>query len=98
MTANVHRRDLLHLAAGWGLSFAIPGMDLRAAARRGAERGKSLVLVWLDGGPSQLEMWDPHPGGPIGGPTRAIATAVAGIAIAEGFPRLAEQLPHLSIV
>lgn len=98
MDGPLHRRTFLQFAAGWRLSFAIPTMDLRAAAKRGTERPKSLVLAWLDGGPSQLETWDPHPGSVIGGSTRAIKTSVEGIKIAETFPRVAEQLRHFSIV
>jgi hypothetical protein len=71
---------------------------LRAAARRGEERLKSLLVLWLDGGPSQLETWDPHPGSPIGGPTKAIKTSLPGVQIAEHYPRLAEELHHLSLI
>lgn len=98
MQTITDRRDFLKLAAGLGLSFAAPGMDLRAADQRGPERKKSLMIVWLEGGPSQLETWDPHPNGPIGGPTRAIATSVSGLQIAEHFPRMADQMHHLSVV
>ncbi|MBI3863486.1 MAG: DUF1501 domain-containing protein [Planctomycetia bacterium] len=98
MLPDVNRRHFLQFAAGCGLSFALPGTDLRAAARRGAERHKSLLVIWLDGGPSQLETWDPHPSSRVGGPTRAIATAAKDIEIAEGFPRIAEKFEHLSIV
>jgi hypothetical protein len=99
MTLNaVNRRELLQLAAGLGLSFALPSLDLRAAARRGRERPKSLVVLCLSGGPSQLETWDPHPGTKIGGPTRAIPTSIPGAAIAEHYPQLAEQLHKLSLV
>lgn len=92
------RRDFLKLAAGLGLSFALPGLESPAANRRGAERPKSLIRLWLEGGPSQLETWDPHPDSPIGGPTQAIKTTIAGVEIAEDFPRLAEQLHHLSVI
>jgi hypothetical protein len=92
------RRDLLKLAAGLGLSFALPGLAPHAAGRRGVERPKSLIRLWLEGGPSQLETWDPHPGTAIGGPTRAIKTTIEGVAIAADFPRLAEQLHHLSVI
>jgi uncharacterized protein (DUF1501 family) len=98
MRATIDRRDFLGLAAGLGLSLALPGMGPRAASRRGPERPKSLVIVWLEGGPSQLETWDPHPAGSIGGPTRAIATSVPGLQVAEHFPRLAGEMHHLSLV
>lgn len=98
LPASLPRREMLLAAAGLGLSFALPAMELRAAQRRGAERPKSLLIVWLDGGPSQLETWDPHPGGRSGGPTRSIETTVRGLKIAEYFPRMAGQMHRLSLV
>src|SRR5262245_3827622 len=92
------RRAILKCAAGLGLSFALPGLDVLAARRRGTERLKSLLVVWLSGGPSQLETWDPHPGTTVGGPTRSITTSIAGVEIAESYPQIAEQLHRLSIV
>lgn len=92
------RRDLLKIAAGCGLSFFVPGLSARAASARGQERKKSLVTIWLAGGPSQLETWDPHPGTAIGGPTRDIATRVPELRIAEHYPRVAEQIDNLSVI
>ncbi|MFG0334702.1 MAG: DUF1501 domain-containing protein, partial [Maioricimonas sp. JB049] len=94
----VSRRDVLRLAAGLGVSFSLPALDLLAAARRGSERPRSLIILWMAGGPSQLETWDPHPGSKFGGPTRAIATTVSGLKIADLFPRMAEQMHHLSVI
>ena len=92
------RRDLLKAAIAGGLSFAVPGLDLRAADRRGDERAKSLIVIWLGGGPSQLETWDPHPGTKIGGPTKSIATKVPGLEIADLYPRMAEQIHELNVI
>lgn len=92
------RRQLLQWATGLGMSFALPAMDLRAASRRGAERPRSLITLWLSGGPSQLETWDPHPGTSIGGPTKAIGTSIPGVEIASSFPRLADQMHRLSVI
>ena len=55
------RRDVLQTVAGLGLSLILPGMGVRAAESRGRERPKSLITLWLAGGPSQFETWDPHP-------------------------------------
>ncbi|MDX1970877.1 MAG: DUF1501 domain-containing protein [Planctomycetaceae bacterium] len=98
MTNTLHRRDLLRMAAGLGLSFTVPGLELRAAEQRGPARKKSLILLWLAGGPSQLETWDPHPGTKIGGLTKAIDTSIPGVQIAADFPKLAEQIHRLSII
>ncbi|MDA1229733.1 MAG: DUF1501 domain-containing protein [Planctomycetota bacterium] len=92
------RRDLLKWATGLGLSFALPGLDLRAASRRGEKRPRSLITLWLSGGPSQLETWDPHPQTKIGGPTQAIPTSIPNVRIASTYPRLAEQMHHLSVI
>lgn len=96
--AELSRRDLVKTAAGLGLSFLLPGLDLRAANARGEERPKSMITLWLAGGPSQLETWDPHPGTKIGGPTRAVSTAIPGLEFADGYPRLSEQIDALSVI
>lgn len=64
-----------------------------AAPRRG--RAKSLLTVWLEGGPSQLETWDPHP---RLSSCDAIDTAVKGARIASLYPRVAEQLAPMSVI
>lgn len=94
----MHRRHVLKLASGLGLSLLLPGLDLRAAAKRGTERKKSLITLWMAGGPSQLETWDPHPGTKIGGDTQAIPTTLNGLKIAHLFPKTAEEIHSLSVV
>jgi hypothetical protein len=59
---------------------------------------KSLIVLWLDGGPSQLETFDPHPGSEISGPTKAIPTNVPGIQFAEGLPQLAEKMNRIGLI
>ena len=92
------RRDALRFAAALGLSFSVPAMSSRAAEKRRGERPKSLITLWMQGGPSQLETWDPHPGTKIGGPTKAIDTALPGVQIAADFPLLAECIDELNVV
>jgi Protein of unknown function (DUF1501) len=95
---KVSRRDLLRTAGALGLSFLLPPLEARAANERGARRKKSLVTIWLEGGPSQLETWDPHPGTKIGGPTKAISTSIPGVQIADSFPAVAAELSSLSLI
>jgi hypothetical protein len=95
---HLSRRELLYAAAGLGLSWLLPTLEGRAVERRGSERQKSLIVLWLAGGPSQLETWDPHPGTRIGGPTQAIDTTLRGVQIAKEFPRVAEQLQHWAVL
>ncbi len=95
---SLSRRDLFMAAFASGLTFTVPGLDLRAAERRGDERRKSLIVVWLGGGASQLETWDPHPGTKIGGPTKSIKTTIPGLEIADLYPRVAEQIHELNVI
>jgi hypothetical protein len=96
--ALLSRRDILRAAAGLGVSFMVPAMGLRAAGQRGPERPKSLITLWMAGGPSQLETWDPHPGTRNGGPTQAIDTTLSGLRIAHHFPLMAEQMHRMSVI
>ncbi|WP_373653626.1 DUF1501 domain-containing protein [Schlesneria sp. DSM 10557] len=99
MSDQPSRRHFLRLmASACGLSFAVPGLDLRAADQRGDERAKSFLTIWLGGGPSQLETWDPHPGTRIGGDVTAIPTTIPGVEIANLYPQVAEQLHHVSLI
>lgn len=94
----VTRRSVLQLAAGLGVSFSLPALDLLAAKKRGSERATSMILLWMNGGPSQLESWDPHPGTEIGGPTSVIKTAMKGLEIGADYPYMAEEIQHLSVI
>lgn len=97
-SSQVDRRGLLLSASGLGLSFCLPALPARAARSRGAERPRSLLTIWLGGGPSQLETFDPHPGTAIGGPTQAIDTAIPDVQIAADYPRTAEVLDRFAVV
>src|SRR3954468_9636836 len=59
---------------------------------------KHFILLWLAGGSSQLETWDPKPGTPTGGPFRSIPTAVSGIHISELMPEMAKRMKHTTII
>ena len=95
---GVTRRSALAAAAGLGLSVALPPLSARAAERRGPEREKSLIVLWMQGGMSQLESFDPHPDTAIGGPTRAVETSIPGVRFADLFPRSAEHASKLNVV
>jgi hypothetical protein len=59
---------------------------------------KSVILLWLAGGSSQLETWDPKPGAITGGPFRAIPTNVPGIHISELMPKMAKRMQNTCII
>lgn len=94
----LNRREALQIATAFGLSFSLPGLDLKAAEKRGVERPKSLILLWMQGGPSQLETWDPHAGTRIGGEVKALQTTLPGLQIADLYPQMAQEIQHLNVI
>lgn len=59
---------------------------------------KRVILLWLAGGASQLETWDPKPGTRTGGPFAAIPTNATGVHISELLPGLARRMHHTAII
>lgn len=95
------RRGVLKLAALGGASWLTPTAHLLAQqAEKQSGRGpaRSIIFLWLAGGPSQLETFDPHPGRAIAAGTKAIDTAVPGIHLAEGYEQLAERMEQVTVV
>ena len=93
---GLDRRGFLALA---GLGWLTPlGHSLARQAETSREPAKSVILLWMGGGPSQLETFDPHPNSAIAGGTKGIATAAKGIQLAEGFERLAERMGSVALV
>jgi hypothetical protein len=99
---GVTRRDALRVGSltALGLSLASSFRRLDAAVIRRESRAKSCILLWLDGGPSHLEMWDPKPNAPleVRGPFKPIETNVPGIKISELLPQTAKQADKLAII
>ena len=94
------RRCLLKLAGLSGLSWMTPlGTALaRHAARHDAKRPHSLIVLWLEGAPSQLETFDPHPDTEIAAGSKAIRTNAGGILLGDGLVQTAEQMDSISLV
>jgi len=59
---------------------------------------KSVILLWMGGGPSTIDLWDLKPDTPTGGPFKPISTSADGIQICEHLPLLSKQMHHMSIV
>lgn len=72
--------------------------QIAAAAESSGTRKKSCILLWMNGGPSQIDTFDPKPGHENGGPFRAIDTNVAGIQIGQHLPKLAKHVDQFAIV
>jgi len=100
---DVDRRRFL-AGSGAVLSGILAGSsrfvgDLLAQETSSPKGGaKAVIQLWMTGGPSQLETFDPKPGTPTGGELRAIDTAVKGVRISETLPRLAKEMNKLAVV
>src|SRR3954465_710281 len=87
---DLTRRVFLRYLAGGGAALAgLNGADLVSAGDELRREGRACILLWMAGGPSQFETFDPKPGAETQGPTRAIPTATPGVALAEHWTRLA---------
>jgi hypothetical protein len=71
-------------------------MALQAEELR--KRQMACILLWMAGGPSQMETFDPKPGTANGGDTKAIDTAVPGIKLANGWNKLAQEMNDVAII
>ena len=100
ISSTLNRRDLCRGIAGGigGLGLTQLGETLALASDSSDQRPKSLIVLWLQGGPSQLETFDPHPGSLTGGDVASIATTVKGLQIANSLPATAEQMHRATLV
>jgi hypothetical protein len=100
---GMHRRDFLRLGT-LGLGGLTLADLLRASASAGGQasyvKDRAIVLLFLAGGPSQHETFDPKPDGPEGSTSVAghIATALPGVRFASYLPRLARLAGRLTVV
>jgi Protein of unknown function (DUF1501) len=101
---GISRRDFLHLGALTSFGISLPGLlRMQAAAAetgKGATRAKSCILIWLDGGPSHLDMFDLKPEAPseVRSQFKPIATAVSGVQICEHLPRTAAMMNEVALI
>jgi hypothetical protein len=97
----MNRRHFLQHVAG-ASAIALPSMafiqNLRAAETALKKENKSLVIFWMGGGPSHMDLWDVKEGVATAGEFKRIKTAASGIEISEVLPTVAGQFKNLSIV
>src|SRR5687767_8270031 len=103
------RRELLTVGAVGALGLSLTDLLLLQAAQAdtrtaqsvsGAPRADACILLWLTGGPSQFDTFDPKPDAPaeVRGPFKAIPTNVDGIRFTEVFPRVAKHADKLAVL
>ena len=94
------RHFLKHLA---GISaMAVPGFQfvqqLRAAEPMLKKENKSIIILWMSGGPSHIDTFDMKPGSSSAGDFKPIKTSVSGIDICQHLPTVAREMKNLSII
>jgi uncharacterized protein (DUF1501 family) len=95
----ISRRSFLGgISAGLGVASGFSGLIAPAVSAELARRERQVLLVWLHGGASQLETWDPKPKTSTGGPFRSIETSVPGVRISELLPLTARQMHRMALV
>jgi hypothetical protein len=103
MTNQFSRRGFLGATTAGAVTLAadmtvLDALQSPALAKELKRNDKRVIVLWLAGGASQLETWDPKPGRATGGPFRAIPTVVPGVQISELMPKMAARLNYTSII
>lgn len=100
-TSTLDRRGFLKVGTGGLLSLLFSQwLDPATALAQGqnAPKAKACILLWMNGGPSHLETFDPKPGSLTGGPTKAVKTKVPGVEISEYVAPLADWTDEMAIL
>src|SRR5262245_55472173 len=89
----ISRRSFFGTGGGLlGGNLGLHALAVPALASQLQREQKRLLMIFLPGGMSQLESWDPKPGRPTGGPFLSIPTSVPGYAISELMPKMAQRI------
>ncbi|MDP6444639.1 MAG: DUF1501 domain-containing protein [Pirellulaceae bacterium] len=97
---GVSRRNFLKIGALGATGLALPDL-LRLEAEAGAGRSqKSVILIYLVGGPPHQDMFDLKPDAPVevAGPHRPIATNVNGLQICEHMPQMSQRMDRFAVI
>jgi uncharacterized protein (DUF1501 family) len=96
----ISRRSFLRTVAAGGAGLGVLGWKDAVAlqAQELRRQGRACILLFMRGGPSQFETFDPKPGAATGGPTRAIETAARGVQIADSWPNVARAMNDIALI
>src|SRR5262245_21983776 len=94
------RRDFLHAGAISMLGLTLADVFAQRASGQTPDRDVNCIMLFLVGGPSHIDTWDPKPEAPaeVRGPFAPVATNVPGMRIAETFPRMAQIADKYSLI
>jgi hypothetical protein len=99
-TERLSRRDWLKLSTAGVVSYSLSGWlaSLAADTANNPQRRRSCILLWMNGGPSQMDTFDLKPGHANGGTFKEIQTAVPGIKISEHLPKVATHMDKMALI
>jgi hypothetical protein len=94
------RREGMRLAAAGVAGLSLSGWLGPLAARAAGKAKKACIVLWMDGGPSHVETFDPKPdaSADVRGTLGSIQTAVPGIRVSERFPTLASRMKDIALL
>jgi hypothetical protein len=99
---SMNRRHFMsHLAASAALTAPVASSFtniMRANAKELQKKHKACIMLFMNGGPPTIDIWDLKPGAPTGGPFKEIETSAPGVKISEHMPLMAKQMHHAAIL
>jgi len=97
---GIRRRDFVRVGGLTALGLGLTDLLRLQAAAKNQSKRRQCILIWLDGGPSHLETFDPKPDTPaeVRGPFQPISTAVNGVQICELMPNTARLMNRIAII
>jgi hypothetical protein len=99
---ELNRRHFMsHMAAAAAMTAPVASSFtnvMRANAKELQKKHKACILMFMEGGPPTIDIWDLKPGTATGGPFQQIETAAPGVKISEHMPLLAKQFQHCAVI
>lgn len=97
---QLSRRDWLRLSSVGVVSYSLSGWleAMAADAANDPNRKRACILLWMNGGPSQMDTFDLKPGNANGGPYQDIATSAPTVRISEHLPKIAKHMDKMAVI
>ena len=97
---RLHRRRLLQLGAASALGLSLPQLLRAEQTRKTAAKADHCIVLFLNGGPSHLDMWDMKPDAPaeIRGEFKPVPSSLAGVPVSAHLPKLARWMHRTTLV
>jgi hypothetical protein len=97
---RISRRQMIQAGAASYLGLNLPALLRADESRKTSTQADACIVLFLNGGPSHLDMWDPKPDAPpeIRGEFKPISTSVPGVLFGEHLPKFARQMHRCTVI